>query len=89
MKLSQARVLLVGASGGIGQAMTRELRARGAHVVCVGRRWPQGMDKDALAADITQPSGRALICQAVKDQQINVVVIASILAIPLMPSIKL
>jgi short-subunit dehydrogenase len=81
MKLSQARVLLVGASGGIGQAMTRQLRAAGAHVVCVGRRWPQGMDKDALAADITQPSGRALICQAVKDQQINVVVIASGLAL--------
>lgn len=77
MKLSEARVLLVGASGGIGQAMTRQLRAQGAHVVCVGHRWPQGIEKDALAADITQSSDRVLICEAAKDQQINVVVIAS------------
>ncbi len=81
MKLPQARVLLVGASGGIGQAMARQLRTAGAHVVCVGRRWPQGMEKDAFAADITLPSDRALICETVRNQHINVVVIASGLAL--------
>ena len=77
MKLKQARVLLIGASGGIGQAMTRQLRQQGAYVACVGRSWPQGMAQDAFAIDITQPSGRALMCDIVKDQNINVVVIAS------------
>lgn len=77
MKLNQARVLLIGASGGIGQAMTRQLQAEGAHVTCVGRSWPQGMAKDAVAADITLPSGRAMLRQLVKEQNINIVVIAS------------
>lgn len=77
MKLNQARVLLIGASGGIGQAMTRQLREQGAYVACVGRSWPQGMAQDAFAADITQLAGRALMCELVKDQNINVVVMAS------------
>ncbi len=77
MRLNQARVLLIGASGGIGQAMTHQLRAKGAHVVCVGRSWPQGMTKDAIVADITLPSDRARMCELVKEHQINIVVIAS------------
>lgn len=77
MRVNQARVLLIGASGGIGQAMTHQLRAKGAHVVCVGRSWPQGMTKDAIVADITLPSDRARMCELVKEHQINIVVIAS------------
>lgn len=77
MRVNQARVLLIGASGGIGQAMTHQLRAKGAHVVCVGRSWPQGMTKDAIVADITLPSGRARMCELAKEHHINVVVIAS------------
>lgn len=77
MKLHEARVLLIGASGGMGQAMTRQLREQGAYVACVGRTWPQGIAQDAYVADINTSSGRALMCQIAKDQNINVVVIAS------------
>jgi short-subunit dehydrogenase len=38
MEISGARVLLTGASGGIGQAIARGLRARGAQLVLTGRR---------------------------------------------------
>jgi NAD(P)-dependent dehydrogenase (short-subunit alcohol dehydrogenase family) len=37
MKAADARVLLTGASGGIGQAMARALRDAGAQVMGVGR----------------------------------------------------
>ena len=77
MKVQESRVLLIGASGGIGQSMTRQLRAHGAFVACVGRTWSQGVEENAYVADITTSSGRSLICQIAKDQNINVVVIAS------------
>src|SRR5277367_12896 len=38
MEISGSRVLLTGASGGIGQAIARGLRARGAQLVLTGRR---------------------------------------------------
>lgn len=37
MKATDARVLLTGASGGIGQAMAQTLRQAGAHVMGIGR----------------------------------------------------
>jgi NAD(P)-dependent dehydrogenase (short-subunit alcohol dehydrogenase family) len=37
MRAAQARVLLTGASGGIGQAMLQQLQAAGAQVMGVGR----------------------------------------------------
>jgi short-subunit dehydrogenase len=77
MKVTEARVLLVGASGGIGQAMTRQLRAKGAYVACVGRTWSTGVAQDSYVADINTLSGRALMCQIAQEQNLNVVVIAS------------
>src|SRR4051812_36719905 len=38
MRLSQARVLITGATGGLGQAIARVLRRRGASLVLTGRR---------------------------------------------------
>lgn len=40
MKLTNKRVLLTGASGGIGQALAFELASRGAHLILVGRNGP-------------------------------------------------
>lgn len=79
MKAAQARVLLTGAGGGIGQAMAQRLREAGATVLGVGRRpaptaWPAGL---WLQADITSADGQALITQAAADAAINVVVHAA------------
>jgi short-subunit dehydrogenase len=49
MNLDSSRVLLTGASGGIGQAIARELASRGARLVLTGRR--TGV-LDPLAAEI-------------------------------------
>lgn len=77
MSLSHLRILLVGASGGIGQAMTQALRDRGAHVVPVGRRWPQGMPAGAISADMVLPQDRQRLVGVVRDQGLNTVVLAA------------
>lgn len=77
MSLSHLRVLLVGASGGIGQAMVQALQAHGAFVVPVGRRWPQGMPAGAISADITLPQDRQRLIDTVRGQNLNAVVMAS------------
>ncbi len=77
MSLSHLRILLVGASGGIGQAMVAALREQGAHVVPVGRRWPQGMPAGAISADIVLSQDRQRLVDAVRDQHLNTVVMAA------------
>ncbi|HET6547659.1 MAG TPA: SDR family NAD(P)-dependent oxidoreductase [Solirubrobacter sp.] len=54
MKLDGARVLLTGATGGLGQAIARELFARGALLTLTGRR------ADVLAPLAAEVGGRAL-----------------------------
>ena len=49
MELRGARVLLTGATGGIGRAITRELHGRGVHLVLSGRRADA---LEALAAEL-------------------------------------
>ncbi len=53
MEISGTRVLLTGATGGIGHAIARALRARGARLVLTGRRRevlePLALELDALA----------------------------------------
>jgi short-subunit dehydrogenase len=77
MKAADARVLLTGASGGIGQAMARTLRNAGAQVMGVGRgeSGPAGMDWHR--ADLNEPNGAFSVAQAAADWRANVVVHAS------------
>lgn len=56
MQLSGSSVLLTGASGGIGQAIARELYARGARLILTGRR------SAVLEPLAEQVAGRALAC---------------------------
>jgi short-subunit dehydrogenase len=75
MELKGARVLLTGASGGIGSALARELAARGACIGLAGRRADalaglqarlsaQGTAAETIVADIASPEGRAAAVQA-------------------------
>ncbi len=77
MKAADARVLLTGASGGIGQAMAQALRRAGAHVMGVGRgeSGPAGMAWHR--ADLNQLDGAAGVARAAADWRANVVVQAS------------
>jgi short-subunit dehydrogenase len=54
VKLDGARVLLTGATGGLGQAIARALAARGAHLTLTGRR------TDVLEPLAAETGGRAL-----------------------------
>jgi short-subunit dehydrogenase len=77
MKAVDARVLLTGASGGIGQAMARALRNAGAQVMGVGRgaAGPAGMAWHR--ADLNEPAGAISVAQAAADWRANVIVHAS------------
>jgi short-subunit dehydrogenase len=73
MKLAQARVLLTGASGGIGQAMAAELRRAGAQVMGVGRG-AGASGEDHVQADLTTPQGVSAVTLAAARWKANVVV---------------
>jgi short-subunit dehydrogenase len=77
MKAADARVLLTGASGGIGQAMAGALRQAGAQVMGVGRgaSGPAGMAWHR--ADLNDAHGPASVAQAAAEWRANVVVHAS------------
>ena len=77
MKAADARVLLTGASGGIGRAMALALRQAGAQVMGVGRgeAGPTGMAW--VRADLNAPQGPASIAAAAADWRANVVVHAA------------
>ncbi len=84
MKPAEMMVVLTGAAGGIGRALTHALVAAGARVLLVGRRplplaalaTELGAPRrvQALAADITRPEGRAAIRAAAEAQGANVLV---------------
>jgi short-subunit dehydrogenase len=80
MRAAAARVLLTGASGGIGRAMTQRLRAAGARVAGVGRgaTAPAGMGLDLwVQADLATAAGVLAVAHAAADFQSNVVVMAA------------
>lgn len=79
MKVAAARVLLTGASGGIGRAMAAALQAAGAQVLGVGRAaaspLPAGMGW--VQADLGTDAGIAAVAGAAAAARINVVVHAA------------
>lgn len=77
MRAVDARVLLTGASGGIGRAMAQTLQRAGAQVVGVGRgeRGPDGLAW--IRADLNAPGGPARIAELAAERRINVVVQAA------------
>lgn len=78
MLLTGRRVLLLGASGGLGRALTDRLRARGAAVLGVGRK-PIADDRleRYVQADITRPDGLTTVVDAVRTDGIDVLILAS------------
>ena len=79
MKAAEARVLLSGASGGLGQAMARALLAAGARVIGVGRA-AGAPPRPGLAggpAALTTDAGVAAVAAAAADWRANVVVHAA------------
>lgn len=65
MTAIEGRVLLTGASGGIGHAIARALGAKGASLILTGRR------ADTLASLATEVSGRALACDLSDPGQVS------------------
>lgn len=75
MEIANSRVLLTGASGGIGQALVEQLCAAGAEVLTVGRDAAPLADVMArfpgrvrhLAADLADAAGRDAVAAAAQD----------------------
>ncbi|MDD5029164.1 MAG: SDR family NAD(P)-dependent oxidoreductase, partial [Rhodoferax sp.] len=67
MQLNTTRVVLTGASGGLGQALAQQLVQHGAHVLLAGRDAEKlrtlasrlGSSSEPCVADITQTQGVA------------------------------
>jgi short-subunit dehydrogenase len=76
MKLREARILLTGASGGIGQAVAPALRRAGADLLGVGRGAPPAgfTPIDWVRADLATDAGRAAVAAIAGDWRANVVV---------------
>lgn len=82
MQLSGARVLLTGASGGLGQALAEQLAGAGASVLLAGTRQPALLALQArlpgqqavVAADLTQPAGLAAVCEAARNFRVNILI---------------
>ncbi|MDZ7591779.1 MAG: SDR family oxidoreductase [Rubrivivax sp.] len=78
MRAVEARVLLTGASGGIGQAMGQTLRQAGAQVMGVGRAAaPTPAGTDWVQADLTTAAGQAAVGEAAAAWGANVLVHAA------------
>lgn len=77
MKATDARVLLTGASGGLGRAMAQALRARGAAVMGVGRSPAPPGELAWLRADLDTPEGVAAVAAGAAVWHANVVVHAA------------
>ncbi len=82
MELKRTRVLLTGATGGIGQHLAAELVSRGARVMLVGRRYEalQALAAELpvteetpllVSADVSSEEGRAAISAAVREHWDN------------------
>ena len=75
MQLSDCRIVVTGASGGVGQALVETLCANGAHLLLVGRH-TEGLEKlanrypgkvNVVAADIVERQGRDAVMAAARN----------------------
>ena len=85
MQLNQARILLTGASGGLGQELARQLTQAGASVLLAGRDAQrlamisaelagQGARVSSVRADLNQPEGIAAAVGAAREFGVNVLI---------------
>ncbi|QIS23392.1 SDR family NAD(P)-dependent oxidoreductase [Nocardia terpenica] len=70
MKFEEKRVLLTGASGGLGRTIARELARRGAHLILTGRNTSaldaltRECDSEVVAADLAEPDAAVRLVDA-------------------------
>ena len=82
MQLNQARILLTGASGGLGQDLARELAGAGAAVLLAGRdavrlaaiQAELGANADSVVADLTTAEGIAAASTAARAFGVDVLI---------------
>lgn len=82
MQLNSARVVLTGASGGLGQSLAQQLVQHGAHVLLAGRDTAKlqalanrlGSASHICVADLTQTQGVADLTQAAQTFKANVLI---------------
>ncbi|OOG42862.1 SDR family oxidoreductase [Polaromonas sp. A23] len=82
MQLNQARILLTGASGGLGRDLARELASAGAAVLLAGRdtlrlaaiKAELGAQADSVIADLTTAQGIAAANAAARAFGVNVLI---------------
>ena len=86
MQLSHAKILLTGASGGLGQELARQLVAGGAQVLVAGRDPEKlavlsaelgkttGSIVGSVRADLTRPEGVAAVVGAAREFGVNVLI---------------
>ena len=78
VEISGSKVLLTGATGGLGQAIARELGRRGARLVLTGRRaevlepLASELDAEVLAVDLADPDAVAQLCRDAGDVDVLV-----------------
>lgn len=82
MQLNNARILLTGASGGLGQELARQLAEAGAKVLLAGRDTARlaaltaalGSGHSSVRADLTRPEGIAAAAGAAREFRVNVLI---------------
>jgi short-subunit dehydrogenase len=82
MQLNNARILLTGATGGLGQELAQQLSAAGAKLLIAGRDTARltaltamlGSGHSNVRADLTRPEGIAAAAGAARDFGVNVLI---------------
>lgn len=72
-RLDDTNVVLTGAAGGIGSLVTRELRARGAHVLGIDLA-PSSQCNESLQGDLSTPAGLAELAASLSKRRVDVLI---------------